>query len=53
MRVHWMIKAACAEPYRALFPLGLLGAALGLGVWIPHALWPASFGYPGAGHAVL
>ncbi len=53
MRTHWMPKAVCAEPYRALFPLGLIGIALGLGVWIPHFFWPQHFGYPGQSHAVL
>lgn len=50
---HWKLKAACAEPYRVLFPLGLFGAAAGLGVWIPHYFWPQVFGYPGQSHAVL
>lgn len=49
----WKLKAACAEPYRVLFPLGLLGAAVGLGVWIPYYFWPHLFGYPGQSHAVL
>lgn len=49
----WKLKAACAEPYRVLFPLGFLGAAVGLGVWIPFYLWPHLFGYPGQSHAVL
>ncbi|MCD6023650.1 MAG: NnrS family protein [Fibrobacteria bacterium] len=53
MRNPWMLKAACAEPYRVLFPLGLLGAAVGLGVWIPHFFWPESFAYPGQSHATL
>src|SRR5690606_36338218 len=52
-KYHWKLKAACAEPYRVLFPLGLLGSAAGLGVWIPHYLWPQTFGYPGQSHAVL
>ncbi|HLU69824.1 MAG TPA: NnrS family protein [Fibrobacteria bacterium] len=50
---NWKLKAACAEPYRVLFPLGLIGAAAGLGVWIPHYFWPHVFGYPGQSHAVL
>jgi uncharacterized protein involved in response to NO len=45
---HWR-----AEPYRVLFPLGLIGAVIGLGVWIPHFLWPDVFGYPGQSHAVI
>lgn len=53
MRTHRIIKAVCAEPYRVLFPLGLAGAALGLGVWIPHYLRPESFAYPAASHATL
>jgi hypothetical protein len=48
-----MLKAACAEPYRVLFPLGLLGASVGIGVWIPNFFWPESFGYPGQSHATL
>lgn len=50
---NWKLKAACAEPYRVLFPLGLLAAAVGLGVWIPHYFWPQVFTYPGQSHAVL
>lgn len=50
---NWKLKAACAEPYRVLFPLGLLGAAAGLGVWIPYYFWPQAFGYPGQSHAAL
>src|SRR5690606_1591898 len=49
----WKLKAVRAEPYRALFPLCLLGAAAGLGLWIPYYFWPESFGYPGQSHAVL
>jgi hypothetical protein len=48
-----MLKAVCAEPYRALFPLGVAGAAVGLGVWIPYYFAPERFGYPGQAHAVL
>jgi len=53
MSIHWKLKAACAEPYRVLFPLGLLGAAIGLGVWIPTYIWPDTFAYPGQSHATL
>jgi uncharacterized protein involved in response to NO len=42
-----------AEPYRILFPLGVMGAIVGMGSWIPHALWPGTFGYPGLMHAVV
>lgn len=48
-----ILRSACAEPYRVLFPLGILGAVVGIGLWIPQYLWPASFGYPGQSHAVL
>jgi hypothetical protein len=53
VRLHRKLSAACAEPYRVLFPLGALGAVFGLGVWIPYYLAPALFGYPGQAHAVL
>ena len=53
MRLHRMLNAACAEPYRVLFPLGVLGAGFGLGVWIPHYFAPAVFDYPGQAHATL
>lgn len=39
------------EPYRILFPLGILCALAGLGAWIPFWLWPHAFPYPGPGHA--
>jgi len=42
-----------SEPYRLLFPLGTLLAVVGIGVWIPYAIWPAAIGYPGQGHAVI
>lgn len=42
-----------SEPYRLLFPLGALLAAVGIGIWIPYAIWPAAIGYPGQGHAVI
>jgi uncharacterized protein involved in response to NO len=42
-----------AEPYRVLFPLGIISAVIGIGIWIPHFLWPQHFGYPGQGHAVI
>lgn len=42
-----------AEPYRLLFPLGTLLAAIGMGIWIPYAVWPSAIGYPGQGHAVI
>lgn len=42
-----------AEPYRILFPLGIAGAVIGIGVWIPHFLWPNLIGYPGQSHAVI
>jgi hypothetical protein len=41
------------EPYRLLFPLGTLLAAVGMGIWIPYAIWPTAIGYPGQGHAVI
>ncbi|MEO7426096.1 MAG: NnrS family protein [Fibrobacteria bacterium] len=41
------------EPYRLLFPLGYLLAAIGIGIWIPFCLWPQRFPYPGQGHAVM
>ncbi len=44
--------AVRGEPYRILFPLGILCAIAGLGVWIPFWLWPQSIPYPGQGHAV-
>lgn len=42
-----------SEPYRILFPLGLAGAAIGIGIWIPYYFWPGAFPYPGQGHAVI
>lgn len=42
-----------AEPYRILFPLGTLLAVIGMGIWIPFAIWPSAIGYPGQGHAVI
>ena len=42
-----------AEPYRLLFPLGIAGAAIGIGIWIPYFFWPHAFPYPGQGHAVI
>lgn len=41
------------EPYRVLFPLGIVTALIGIGIWIPHALWPRAVPYPGQGHAVI
>ena len=41
------------EPYRLLFPLGIAGAVIGIGIWIPYFLWPQVFPYPGQGHAVI
>lgn len=41
------------EPYRLLFPLGFMLAAVGIGAWIPYYLWPANFPYPGQGHAIV
>ncbi|MDB5104860.1 MAG: NnrS family protein [Fibrobacteres bacterium] len=41
------------EPYRLLFPLGIAGAAIGIGIWIPYFFWPQAFPYPGQGHAVI
>lgn len=45
------LSAITQEPYRLLFPIGLLSLALGVGIWLP-ALWlkPA---YPGIAHAGL
>ncbi len=42
-----------SEPYRLLFPLGLIFAMIGIGVWIPYAILPQSFPYPGQGHAAV
>jgi uncharacterized protein involved in response to NO len=42
-----------SEPYRILFPLGLAGAAIGIGIWIPYYFLPGTFPYPGQGHAVI
>ncbi len=42
-----------SEPYRLLFPLGFLLACVGIGAWIPSYISPATFRYPGEGHAVL
>jgi uncharacterized protein involved in response to NO len=50
---QWTLRTVRTEPYRVLFPLGILGAVIGIGLWIPQYLWPASFGYPGQSHAVL
>lgn len=40
------------EPYRLLFPLGILLTHLGLGVWILYFFWP-EFTYPGRAHALV
>jgi uncharacterized protein involved in response to NO len=42
-----------SEPYRMLFPLGVISAAIGIGMWIPFYFWPSVFPYPGQNHAVL
>jgi hypothetical protein len=42
-----------AEPYRILFPLGILGAVIGMGIWIPHSIWAEVFAYPGQSHAMI
>ncbi len=52
-RFHGMFRTASAEPYRFLFPLGIAGAVIGIGLWIPYYFWPDAFAYPGQGHAVL
>lgn len=51
MKAWWAV--ASQEPYRLLFPLGLLFGALGMGIWIPYFFWPASLPYPGQGHATV
>ncbi len=40
------------EPYRLLFPLGILLTHLGLGVWILYFFWP-ELTYPGRAHALV
>jgi hypothetical protein len=45
--------AILAEPYRLLFPMGFILAAVGIGIWIPYYFRPQDFPYPGQGHAVL
>jgi uncharacterized protein involved in response to NO len=52
-RIVARFRTASAEPYRVLFPLGILGAVIGIGLWVPPYLWPTIFGYPGQSHAVL
>jgi uncharacterized protein involved in response to NO len=49
-----------AEPYRLLFPVGILAAVAGLAPWVVYALslapwWPAGAAvpWPGAAHAAL
>lgn len=51
MQASW--TALRAEPYRLLFPLGLLFGAVGMGMWIPYYFWPETFDYPGQGHAIV
>lgn len=41
------------DPYRVLFPLGTVSAMIGIGIWIPYAIWPGAMPYPGQGHAVI
>lgn len=55
VRPTWFLDAEKlrSEPYRILFPLGIAGAAIGLGVWIPYYFLPQAFPYPGQGHAVI
>lgn len=42
-----------SEPYRALFPLGLAFAVVGMGIWLPWHFAPHAMAYPGAMHATL
>ncbi len=42
----------CKEPYRLLFPLGILITHVGLGIWILFYFWP-EFAYPGRAHAMI
>ncbi len=51
-RIQWM-ESLQSEPYRLLFPMGIMLALLGIGVWIPFYFWPTSFPYPGQGHSVI
>ena len=41
------------EPYRLLFPVGFMLAAIGIGAWIPFYFNPTLYPYPGQGHATL
>ena len=41
------------EPYRIFFPMGLVAALVGVGVWIPFAFGWGSFPYPGLVHPDL
>ncbi len=41
------------EPYRLLFPIGLIGACVGLGIWLPFLFGLSGFAYPGSSHALL
>ena len=45
-----MLNLICREPYRVLFPAGLVMAFFGLGVWVTWWLWPGE-SYPLSAHA--